>query len=53
MKRIKVRDDLMSKSEYSKAYGINRVRIDKMIDEGKLTVERISGVDYIALRRDK
>jgi len=53
MKRIKIRDDLMSKSEYSKAYNINRVRIDQMINEGTLSVERISGVDYILLRKDK
>lgn len=52
MKRIIERKDLMSKSEYSKQYGINRVAIDKMIEEGKLIVERISGVDYIRLSID-
>ena len=51
MKRIKVRTDLMSKSEYSKKYGINRMRIDSLIDEGKLSVERISGTDYIILSK--
>ena len=51
MKKIKVRDDLMSKSDYSKKYGVNRVKIDKLIEDGKLHVERISGVDYIILRK--
>ena len=50
MKRIRVRDDLMSKTEYSKAYNINRVRIDKMVSNGELSVERISGKDYIVLK---
>ena len=39
----------MSKSEYSKKYSVNRVTIDKMIEDGKLAVEHISGVDYIKL----
>jgi very-short-patch-repair endonuclease len=50
MKRIIERKDLMNKMEYSKQYNINRVAIDKMIEEGKLVVERISGVDYIRLK---
>lgn len=50
MKRVILRNDLMSKSEYSKKYNINRVAIDKMIDEGKLVVERISNVDYIKIK---
>lgn len=49
MKRVIERKDLMSKSEYSQQYGINRVAIDKLIEEGKLVVERISKVDYIRL----
>jgi hypothetical protein len=49
MKRIIERNDLMSKMDYSKKYNINRVAIDKMISEGKLAVERISGVEYIRL----
>jgi hypothetical protein len=49
MKRITVRNDLMSKSEYSKQYGVNRMTIDRMIQDGKLSVERISGTDYIKL----
>ena len=47
MKRRIVRNDLMSKSEYSKKYGINRVTIDKKINSGELIVEHISGTDYI------
>jgi len=39
----------MSKSDYSKKYGINRPAIDKMIEEGKLIVEEISGKHYIKL----
>ena len=52
MKRIIERKDLMSKMEYSKQYNINRVTIDKLIEEGKLVVERISGVDYIRLKAE-
>jgi len=50
MKKIIIRNDLVKKSDYSKKYGINRVTIDKMINEGTLTVERISGTDYIRLK---
>lgn len=49
MKRITIRTDLMSKSEYSKKYLISRPTIDKMIDSGELRVERISGTDYIKI----
>ena len=42
----------MSKMDYSRKYGINRVSIDKMIEDGKLVVERISGTDYIQLKFD-
>ncbi len=52
MKKITVRNDLMNKSEYSKKYNINRVVIDKLIEEGELSVERISGIDYIKLKID-
>jgi hypothetical protein len=52
MKRIKVREDLVSKIEFSKRYNINRVRIDKMVEAGELKVERISGTDYIVLTKD-
>lgn len=50
MKRKRVRTDLMSKTEYSKAYNKNRVAIDKMIEEGELSVEVISGRDYILIK---
>lgn len=49
MKRIIVRKDLIKKSDYSKKYNINRVSLDKMINEGRLVVEQISGTDYIRL----
>ncbi len=49
MKRRIVRKDLMSKSEYAKAYNVSRVTVDKMIDRGELIVEHISGTDYIRL----
>jgi hypothetical protein len=52
MKRVKIREDLISKSEYSKRYNLNRVRIDKMIESGAVSVERISGTDYIILKKD-
>jgi hypothetical protein len=50
MKRIKIRHDLMSKSDYSKKYSVDRVKIDKMINDGILSVERISGKDYIQVQ---
>lgn len=50
MKKVIVRDDLMKKQEYSKKYNINRVKIDQLIQEGKLVVEQISGTDYIRLK---
>lgn len=53
MKRVVLREDLMKKSNYSKQYGINRVTLNKMINEGKLIVERIDGTDYIRLTSDK
>lgn len=39
----------MSKSDYSRKFGIDRMKIDKLINDGKLVVERISGVDYIKI----
>ena len=49
MKRMVIRKDLIKKSDYSKKYGVNRVTLDKLICEGKLAVEQISGTDYIRL----
>jgi hypothetical protein len=49
MKRLTIRKDLMSKSNYSKKYAISRPTIDKQINDGLLAVERIDGVDYIKL----
>ena len=39
----------MSKSEYSKQYGISRPTIDKKIENGELVVEVISGVEYVKI----
>lgn len=39
----------MSKSDYSKKYSVDRVKLDKMINDGVVAVERISGKDYIKL----
>jgi hypothetical protein len=50
MKRITVRTDLMSKSNYSKKYGISRPTIDERIKHGLISVERIDGVDYIKIK---
>jgi hypothetical protein len=50
MKRIKVRTDLMSKSDYSKRYGLNRTTLDKKIEDGYLAVEEISGKHYIKVK---
>jgi len=50
MKRIKVRNDLMSKLDYSRTYGINRPTVDKMIENGELSVEEISGKHYIKIK---
>jgi hypothetical protein len=49
MKRIIVRKDLMSKSDYSRKYGVSRATLDKQIEDGMHIVERISGTDYIRL----
>ena len=49
MKKLIIRKDLLSKMEYSKRYGINRVKIDQMINDGLLVVERIAGIDYIKI----
>jgi hypothetical protein len=50
MKRIIRRTDLMSKSQYSEAYNIARPTIDKMIENGDLSVEEISGTHYIKVK---
>lgn len=49
MKRVIIRKDLMRKKEYSVQYKIDRVKLDKKINDGELVVERISGTDYIRL----
>ena len=49
MKKILIRKDLMSKSEYSKKHKISRPMIDKMIEDGELSVEEISGKHYIKI----
>ena len=50
MKQIKIRTDLMSKSDYSKKYQINRTTLDKKIEDGELAVEEISGKHYIKVK---
>lgn len=50
MKRIIIRKDLMKKSDYANKYGINRVTLDKKIEQGDLVVERISGTDYVRIQ---
>ena len=50
MRKIIRRDDLLNKSQYSKQYGVNRVSLDKMIEDGKLIVEEISGIHYIKIK---
>ena len=40
----------MSKNDYSKKYRINRMAVDKMIEDGELSVEEISGKHYIKLK---
>ena len=50
MRRITLRNDLMNKMDYSKKFGIDRPTIDRMINEGKLAVEEISGTHYIKIK---
>jgi len=50
MKRMIIRTDLIKKSDYSKKYAINRVTLDKMINDGSLVVEQISGTDFIRIK---
>lgn len=50
MKRVIIRSDLMKKKEYSEKYGIDRVKLDKKIEDGEFVVEQISGTDYIRLK---
>lgn len=49
MKRVIIRNDLVKKSDYAKKYNLNRVKVDQLIQDGKLIVEQISGTDYIRL----
>lgn len=49
MRKIIVRKDLMSKSEYSKQFNVSRPVIDQRIKDGDLTVEEISGKHYIKI----
>ena len=51
VKKVKVRSDLLSKSDYAKRYNKSRPTIDKMIESGQLEVEEISGVDYIKIEK--
>ena len=44
-----IRNDLIKKADYSRKYKINRVKLDQLIQDGKLVVEQISGTDYIRL----
>ena len=50
MKRITIRKDLMSKSNYAKKFMISRPTIDQRINDGLLSIERIDGVDYIKIQ---
>ena len=50
MKRVIQRNDLLKKAEYSKRYGINRPKLDQMIEDGLLVVERISNTDYVRIQ---
>ena len=45
----KVRNDLITKMEYSRRYGISRPTIDRMIRDNELSTETICGVDYIKI----
>ncbi len=45
----KVRNDLVTKMEYSRRYRISRPTIDRMIRDGELPTEMICGVDYIKI----
>lgn len=49
-KRIRIRHDLLSKSDYSRRYGVTRPTIDAMIERGEIKVERISGIDYVSIK---
>lgn len=49
-KKIRIRHDLLSKSDYSRRYGIARPTIDAMIERGEIKVERISGIDYVSIK---
>jgi len=45
-----VRTDLMSKSEFSRAHKISRVKLDELIADNMLNTELISGVSYISVK---
>lgn len=51
MKKVKVRNDLMSKKEFSVKYGMSRPLIDRMINRGEIPVEHICGIDYIRINK--
>ena len=48
-KKVKKRNDLISKSTLSKQSGLARVTIDSMIQRGDIPVENVCGIDYIIL----
>ena len=50
MRKILIRKDLLSKSDYSKQYKISRPTIDRMIESGELAVEEISGTHFIKVK---
>jgi len=50
MKRITIRTDLISKSNYAKKYMISRPTINTKIKNGELAIERIDGIDYIKIK---
>lgn len=50
LKRVTVREDLMNKTEYSKRFHIDRVSLNRSIEQGVLEVEQISGHDYVKIK---
>lgn len=50
MKRVIIRDDLMSISDYSKKFNISRPTIYARIKDGLLVVERIGTTEYIKIK---
>jgi len=45
--KVIIRDDLLSKSDFSRKYGISRSTLDNMIQSGLLPGEQIGNVFYI------